>query len=136
MSNKKPKGNSRESYFANYKSSKKYDANRLKKLLRLQKEQPNNQQIAKALDNIHYRRDTPKTEVWSHSMISDAKIFKYFTGKFNRGIYSTIPGTESAALRDRNENIFEHYKAPSLNQNSMYSLKERAHSSNGMRVWI
>jgi len=38
-------------------------------LLKLQKEQPNNLQIAEALKDIKYRRKTPNTAQWSKTKI-------------------------------------------------------------------
>jgi hypothetical protein len=136
MSTNKPKGKSKELYFATYKSSKKQESNRLLKLLRLQKQQPNNTQIALAIKDIHYRRGTPKVPVWSHNMISEAKVMKYFLGKFDKGLFSSDPKIVAAAQHTRNENIFSNNKPLNFNQNSMFSIKERAHSLNGMRVWI
>ncbi len=136
MSNKKQKGKSREGYFANYKTSKVWETNRERKLLRALELNPNNKQIELALKNIHYRRGTPKKSQWSHSAIATAKLFKLFVGKFDRNVTSPDPKIQAAAVRVRNENAFEQFKGPNFNQNSMFSLKERAHSQNGMRVWI
>jgi hypothetical protein len=140
MSTKTPKGKSRDLYFSKYATSKLYASNRQMKLERLLKQQPNNEQIKKALENINYRRATPKVPTWSHSDIATAKLFKYFTGKFDKGVLIKLvdersTNTYAAAVHTRNQNIFDHYKAPKFNQNSMFSLKERAHSNN-MRVWI
>lgn len=57
---------SAEAYSARYKTSG-FAANRKKKLNRLLKQQPNNEQIKMALLDIHYRRKTPKTKTWSAS---------------------------------------------------------------------
>lgn len=140
MSDKKIKGKSKTAYFARYTANKVYAENRRKKLERALKKHPNNKQIELALKNISYRRDAPKAEVWSHSDIATAKLFKKFTGKFHRGVLVNPSDTKSsekfsADSKTRNVNIFEHFKAPTFNQNSMFSLKERAHS-NGVRVWI
>jgi hypothetical protein len=127
---------SREAKYAVYQSSKKQESNRKAKLLRLQKEQPNNLQIEAALKEIHYRRGTPKVPYWSHSMITTAKLVKQFTGKFDKGIFSADPKINSAAIRTRDENMFSQYKMPVMNQNSQFSIKERAHTGNGVRAWI
>lgn len=57
---------SAEAYSARYKTSG-FAANRKKKLNRLLKQQPNNEQIKLALLDIHYRRKTPNTKAWSAS---------------------------------------------------------------------
>ena len=50
----------RENYFAQYKSSQKWKANREAKLLRQLKLQPgNSEQIEAAIGNLVYRRQTP-----------------------------------------------------------------------------
>jgi hypothetical protein len=126
---------SREAKYASYQISKKQESNRKKKLLRLQKEQPNNLQIEQALKDIHYRRGTPKVPYWSHSMITTAKLVKKFTGKFDKGIFSADPKINSAAVRVRNENIFEHFSLPEMAKASQFSLKERAHTK-GSKVWM
>lgn len=126
----------REAKYASYQTGKKQEANRKRKLLKLQKEQPNNEQITKALNDIHYRRGTPKVAYWSHSMIATAKLFKLFTGKFDKGVFSSDPKVNSAAIRTRNENKFNQFKMPEMKQASQFSLKERAHTKNGVRAWI
>ena len=71
----------RENYFAQYKSSQKWKANREAKLLRQLKLQPgNSEQIEAAIGNLVYRRQTPQTPTWSHTMIREAKLFKEFSG--------------------------------------------------------
>lgn len=57
---------SAEAYSARYKTSG-FAANRKKKLERILKDQPENEQVKMALKDIHYRRQTPKTTVWSAS---------------------------------------------------------------------
>ena len=46
-------------YYKNYS----YETNRRKRLEKLAKEQPNNEQIQSALKNIHYRRKTPSKKL-------------------------------------------------------------------------
>lgn len=57
---------SSEAYSARYKTSG-FATNRKKKLERILKQQPNNEQVKMALKDIHYRRQAPKTRVWSAS---------------------------------------------------------------------
>jgi hypothetical protein len=134
MANKKA-SKSNEAYFARYKTNNVHAKNRARKLQKLQKEQPNNTQIDAALKDIRYKRRTPKAEVWSHSMIATAKLFKLFTGKVDKGLFHPDPLVQTAATKTRKAAIFDNYKAPVLNQNTMFSIKERAHS-NGVRAWI
>lgn len=61
-----------------YKAQNKQAANRKRKLLKLQKRFPNNEQITKALATIGYRRKTPKAPHWSHSAIAKVVLFKSF----------------------------------------------------------
>lgn len=141
MSNKTVKGKSKTGYFAKYTTSKLFETNRVKKLTKLLKEHPNNKQIANALKDIRNIRTTPKVETWSHSDIATAKLFKQFTGKFDKGVLLRISDqraadSHAAAIRTRNQNMFDAYKAPKFTGHSMFALKERAHSGNGLRVWI
>lgn len=130
------KSKSNEQYFARYKSGNVFATNRKRKLEKLAKEQPNNEQIKLALKDIHYRRKTPKVAVWSHQMIAAAKLAKHFTGKFDKAMFSPDPMLQSAGAKARNENIFAQYKMPEFSQGSMFSLKQRAHTKDGVRAWI
>lgn len=135
MSNQNKKGGSRESYFASYKTSKKYESNRLAKLMRLAKEQPNNEQIKKAIDNIRPRRTTPKTEQWTPTQVAIAKLVKYFTGKFDRNWFSPDMETQVAATRARNHNLFKVKPPTESSRLSPYSIGARAHDGRGNKVW-
>lgn len=90
---------SAENQAALYKSSKRWESNRRKKLERQLKLQPNNEQVKKALSNIYYRRKTPTVREWSASTIRLAKIIKLFTGRFDRDILSSNKDVASAALQ-------------------------------------
>lgn len=96
MANKTSKG--QEGYYASYKASNKQAKNRKIKLERQLKKQPNNEQVALALKNIMYRRKTPKTPFWSHSMINQAKLIKEFTGYFNPNIFNSNAKIAAEAL--------------------------------------
>jgi hypothetical protein len=122
--------------YANYKSSGKEAKNRLIKLTRLAKEQPNNTQIASALKDIHHRRNTPKVPTWSHQSIALAKIVRHFKGKFDKGWLSTDPILHAAATHVRNEKIFENYKPVSTPPHQMGWLRERAHTKDGTLLWM
>jgi len=70
--------------YAVYKTSKKMEVNRKRKLTKLAKESPNNLQIAAALLTIGYRRKTPKTSHWSHQAKNFAKLKKSFKPAFGQ----------------------------------------------------
>ena len=93
---------SKQAYSALYKSSTRWATNRKIKLTRLLKQQPNNEQIKDALENIKYRRHTPNGKtVWSHSNIRLAKLFKEFTGRASVDLFSSNPKVQSSALAYR-----------------------------------
>lgn len=95
----KARSKTAEAYFSNYKSSKKWESNRKRKLQRTLKAQPNNEQVKAALNNINYRRKTPNNSEWSASWIRVAKIFKLFEGRFDRNIMSANAEVARAALQ-------------------------------------
>ena len=105
----KTRSKNQQNIYASYKASNKQATNRKRKLLKLQKLQPNNEQITKALDNIKYRRHTPVTPTWSHTAINNAMLFK----TFQRGGYATVT---------------------SMLEKDMFKLKARAHTK-GELVW-
>ena len=129
---------SNEAYFARYKQGNKYAVNRKMKLERVLKEQPNNKQIELALKAISNtpRRGTPKNPYWSHTMISIAKMFKRYSGKFDKHFFSAKLEDVEAGRRARNDNL---YTAPvKTKQNkriSEFSLGARAHDGMGNLVW-
>jgi len=90
---------SAENQAALYKSSKRWESNRRKKLERQLKLQPNNEQVKKALSNIYYRRKTPTVREWNSSTRQLAKIIKLFTGRFDRDILSSNKDVASVALQ-------------------------------------
>jgi len=59
------KGKSSSQSNKDHYKSYNYDLNRRKRLEKLLKEQPNNQQVKDALGNIHYRRQKPKSKQWT-----------------------------------------------------------------------
>jgi len=61
MAKGKTSSKSNQEHYKNYR----YESNRQKRLEKLAKEQPNNEQIQAALKNIHYRRKKPKMKQWS-----------------------------------------------------------------------
>lgn len=124
MANKTSKG--QEGYYASYKASNKQAKNRKIKLERQLKKQPNNEQVALALKNIMYRRKTPTTSVWSHSMIRQAKLIKEFTGYFNPNIFNSNPKVAAEALATlptRNKDFKQDTSSPQYKH--MFSIGAR-----------
>jgi len=122
----KSRSKSAEGYAAAYKSSRRWEANRKRKLERTLKEQPNNEQVKAALKSgLVYRRKTPNTREWSASWIHTAKIVKMFSGKFDKNIMSSNEKVSSEAMRMSRTNY--DYKAPQMPK-SMFSLATRATS--------
>lgn len=89
----------RENYFAQYKSTNRWKSNREARLLRaLQRNPENAAQIEAAIGNMVYRRQTPTTPQWSHTMIREAKLFKEFCGSAPIQCWSSNPKVREAAL--------------------------------------
>ena len=84
----KSTGSGKSAQAARYKVERKWESNRLKKLTRALKKNPENIQIEEAIKNIAYRRKTPKTPVWSHTSKADAQRAKRF--KLPKGYFSKI----------------------------------------------
>ena len=107
------------------------EANRKRKLLKLLKQQPNNEQIKDALTNIKYRRKTPKTQEWSKSAIQMAKLFKLFTGRADWDLFSSNPKVQAAALAVHSKKDFSKLPEGKVS----FSLGARAHDKYGNLVW-
>lgn len=90
---------SKTSYYSNYKSSTRWKTNRQRKLLKLLKTQPENKDIKRAIDNMIYRRKTPKTQVWSKSNIRAARLIKEFSGRCPHEIFSSNIKVAAPALQ-------------------------------------
>ncbi len=134
MAQKTSKSN--EAYFARYKQGNLYVAHRKAKLEKLIKLQPNNKQLPIALKGLaNYRRKAPNTPQWSHTMISVAKLFKLFTGRFSKDVFSQkLEDAEAARkLRSSTEESVKVVKPRS--KYSDYALAQRAHDGAGNLVW-
>ena len=79
----------RQAQYSNYKTQERWKTNRRRKLLKAQKEQPNNQEIALALTNLKYRRRKPGTANWSHTNKHMAELLKVVHGKCPTAVFST-----------------------------------------------
>ena len=114
------------------KSAGTMEANRKQKLLKLLKQQPNNEQIKDALTNIKYRRKTPKTQEWSKTDIQTAKLFKMFTGRADWDLFSSNPKVQAAAIARHSTKDFRNLPEGKVS----FSLGARAHDKYGNLVWV
>lgn len=71
----------KQAAYAAYKSQNRFVTNKKRKLLKTQKAQPNNEQVAEALKNIRWTRKTPGTAIWSHTKISAATMKSKYNKK-------------------------------------------------------
>lgn len=81
-------------------------ANRKRRLTKLLKQQPNNKQIENALLEVGSKRKAPVTAQWSHSAIRLAKLFKEFTGRAPKELFSSNPKVQQAALTTPSTRVF------------------------------
>lgn len=101
--------------YASYKSQNRFATNRKRKLLKLQKQQPNNEQITEALKNIKYRRKTPGVSILS---TEEKRIRGVLQGLKNKRV-----GAQKAGVVQEKIN-FKH----------MFTLGTRAHTQ-GVPFW-
>lgn len=73
-------------------------ANRKRRLQKQLKLQPNNTQVQNAVLEVGRQRKAPGTPQWSHGAIRLAKLFKYFTGRAPKELFSSNPKVVQAAL--------------------------------------
>lgn len=73
-------------------------ANRKRRLQRTLKAQPNNVQVQNALLELGAKRKAPTNPQWSHSAIRLAKLFKEFTGRAPKELFSSNPKVAQAAM--------------------------------------
>lgn len=129
MAKAKRTGNSFKGYYASYKSGKIWERNRLRKLRRALKRNPENaEQINAAMAGVGYRRGTPKTKVWSATMVKTAALFKAFQGYVPKVALSSAgpkKGEEQEYWTEMNKVGFALTKVKP-GTGSMFSLGERA----------
>lgn len=73
------------------------EANRMARLLRTQKSQPNNLQVQAALKTTRMHRKTPTNPVWSSTWRRIAGLYKLFGGRFETGLMSSNVEAQRAA---------------------------------------
>ena len=81
-------------------------ANRKRRLERTLKQQPNNLQVQNALTETGKARKAPTTPQWSHGNIRLAKLFKYFSGRAPKELFSSNPKVVQAALTTPSTKLF------------------------------
>lgn len=114
-----------------YKTSKRWETNRLRKLERALKRNPENKQIELAMKNMVYRRKNPKAPMWSHTAKRQAQMFKRFVGKVYTDMFSSNEKLSGPALTKAGSTP----KPKPFNQNTMFSIGVRAHNGQGILVW-
>ena len=92
MAKAKRTGNSFKGYYSMYKAGKVWQTNRLRKLHRALKRNPENaEQINKAISAVSYRRKTPSTSQWSATKVKWAALFKKFQGYVPKVLLTGLP---------------------------------------------
>lgn len=82
-------------------------ANRKRRLTQLLKSQPNNVQLQNAVLEVGQLRKKPTTSQWSHTAIRLAKLFKEFTGRAPKELFSSNPKVQQAALSMPSTKVFD-----------------------------
>jgi hypothetical protein len=116
--------------YSSYKASQTWMSNRRKRLEKTAREQPNNEQVIKALKNITYRRKTPNSRVWSSTMRRTAVLFKMFEGSVNMAIFSANDIARTTAVMSHKQ---KGKYAGSIK--TMFSIGARAHHKLGELIW-
>lgn len=81
-------------------------ANRKRRLERTLRAQPNNKQVQNALLEVGTKRKAPTSPQWSHTAIRLAKLFKEFTGRAPKELFSSNPKVQQAAMSVPNTRVF------------------------------
>jgi hypothetical protein len=119
---------SQEGYYAKYKSGKTWEKNRIRRLERTLKAQPNNEQVKLALKGLVYRRKTPTNRMWPASWVRIAKLFKEVEGRFDPNIMSANVDLVRTALQRQSKvsvELIRNKSKPVQEFKSMFSLEAR-----------
>jgi hypothetical protein len=81
-------------------------ANRKRRLQKQLKLQPTNKQVENALLEVGTLRKAPKSSQWSHSAIRLAKLYKEFSGRAPKELFSSNPKVQQAAQSVPSTKIF------------------------------
>lgn len=133
MAKGKTSSKSDQNYWSRYKSNKVWETNRKRKLGRHIKKHPNDKVAERAVQNIKYRRQTPKDPQWTPGNIHIAKLFKDFAGFVNRDMFNSNHKIQLEALSSYNKpkGVLK------VNQTSKvdFSIGARAHDRYGRATW-
>lgn len=116
-----------------YKAQRRWEVNRIIKLKRALKRNPENKQIEQAINAVSYRRKTPTTQEWSKSTKAMASLIKKYCGYCDKNIFNSNKDvrykafTNMAAKRTSQPASTNHTKG-------MFSIMARAHNK-GVPVW-
>ena len=116
--------------YASYKTSQTWAKNRRAKLDKHLKAHPNDTQAVTATKNITYSRKTPKTTVWSATILTTAQLIKIFEGRVNYNIFNANDIVRNTARMSHKGKT-----KPFAGVKQMFSLATRAHDKNGVAVW-
>lgn len=116
-------GASKTGQAVDYKNSKRWEKNRRRKLEKLIKLHPNNEQLKTALSSIVYRRKTPKVRFWSSTRRNIAGLFKRFTGRVDMNIFSNNEKVSVPALLTPGP--YSKMKPPPFTEKGMFSIGSR-----------
>ena len=105
-------------------------ANRKRRLQRTLKSQPNNLQVQNALLELGSKRKTPTNPQWSHSAIRLAKLFKEFSGRAPKELFSSNPKVAQSALTTPSTKQFVNLPKGKVD----FSIGARAFMSQG-KTW-
>lgn len=114
---------SQTNYYALYKTTRKWEANRKRRLEKTLRAQPNNEKVKQALKSLVYRRRTPTNRVWSASWVRAAKIIKLFEGRFDPQIMSSNPDVARSAMQKNSQN--KDFVLPPVTTKNYFSLEAR-----------
>ena len=123
----------RKAKAAVYKTARRWETNRRRKLERQLKLNPSNAvQIETALKHIVYRRKTPINRTWSSTRRQTAILYKRFTGAVNMDMFSNNEKLSGPALMTHGK-----FKTKSLGRTDrMFALGTRAkHAGTDTLAW-
>lgn len=130
MAKAKRAGKSYQGYYASYKSTSRWRLNRERRLNKLLKRNPDNEQVKLAIKNLSYRRKNPTSTIWNKTNIRVARLFKLFSGSAPHALFSSNLKTQADALSIRSNRV---HKEPSGKVD--FTLAARAHDKWGNLVW-
>lgn len=107
------------------------EANRKRRLERTIKAQPNNKQAQLALGDSKSKRKASVNRQWSHSNRRIAQLFKLFTGRAPKELFSSNRTVQEEAIR-----TIASKSTGTVTGKVDFSIRARAHDNRGQLVWI